>query len=249
MTLPSPETAPPNEPIFNVPGVVLVLLAGMVGVHLLISLADIELAIWAINTFGFVPARYAEGGEVFGGGFLGLIWPFVTHTFVHGSVAHLGLNSLWLLAVGSPLARRLGVVPFLFFYFVCGAFAAAAHLAVHFGSPVPVVGASGAVAGCMAASARLIFSPTARYFLMKSTALGTLAPLSDRRVVSFALVWTVLNIVFGAGFVAMPGTEGAVIAWEAHIGGFFAGLLLLPLFDRWAGGGTRFYPRIDRPGH
>jgi membrane associated rhomboid family serine protease len=57
-----------------------------------------------------------------------------------------------------------------------------------------------------------------------------MAVLRDRRVLVFIGVFVLLNFLFGAGM-AMPGTEGAEVAWQAHLGGFAAGLLLFPLFD------------------
>ena len=99
-----------------------------------------------------------------------------------------------------------------------------------------VIGASGAVSGMMAATARFAFSPggplgggrTAAAFQVPAEPL--LVVLRNGRAVAFILVWFVVNLVFGLGGSLVPGASGP-IAWEAHIGGFLAGLLCFPLLD------------------
>jgi membrane associated rhomboid family serine protease len=206
-----------------------------------LTTAGDETSRFIVFTFGFVPSHYSGAAPHSLLDYAGLAWPFVTHGFVHGNWIHLTFNAVFLMAFATPLVRRLGTPTFLVFYFLCGAFAAGAHLFVHFGSTNPVVGASGAISGCMAAALRVILSGTARYFL-KDPGMGRLAPLLDRRLVLVTLVWVATNWVMGSGLLPIPGAEGAGIAWEAHIGGYFAGLLLIPLFDRLAGGSTRAYP-------
>jgi membrane associated rhomboid family serine protease len=245
MSDPPVEAAPRREPFLKLPAVIAWLLVAMILVHLRLVFSNEATQLRIIEDFGFVPARYSHLGTVHGStSLLSLAWPFVTHLFVHGSWLHLGANGLWLMAVGAPLARRFGVAPFLAFYFVCGILSAATHLAANIGSPIPVVGASGAISGCMAGALRVLLSPSARYFVAKHPGVGQLAPLTDGRIILVAIIWTVTNALMGAGFFPVPGMGSAGIAWQAHIGGFFAGLFLMPLFDLWAGGSTKVFPNI-----
>jgi membrane associated rhomboid family serine protease len=233
-----------REPVFKLPGVILWLLGIMIAVQVVIAFGDEGTVLFIIETFGFVPGLYDGAAPATFEGLARLVWPFVTHGFVHGNWTHLFFNALWLMAVGTPLARRLGTFSFLGFYFLCGAAAVGAHLALNAGSMVAVVGASGAISGCMAAALRVMLSGTARYFLNKNPGIGRLAPLWDRRLVVVTLVWVGINIITGTGLISLPGTGGAGIAWGAHIGGFLAGLLLVPLFDRLSGGSTKAYPTL-----
>ena len=230
-----------SEPIFNVPAVVIAVIAACVFVHLARAYAlsddeDIEFLV----TFAFIPARYSSTavlGELPGG--VGAdIWTFVTYAFIHGSATHLVFNSIWLLPFGSALARRLGTVRFLAFFAATAAAGAALHLATNLGSVQPVIGASAAISGFMAASVRFAFQRGGPLDMLRGPDAGSyrvpavplLAALRDRRIAVFLGAWFALNLLFGVSTLAVPGMEQA-IAWQAHIGGFLAGLLLFPLFD------------------
>lgn len=241
---PEEEAARP-EPVFKLPGVIVLLLAVMFAVQAIIAWGDERAALWIFQTFGFTPSAYAHGAPVTIEGWARLIWPFLTHGFVHGNWLHLALNAAWLMAVGTPLARRLGTAPFLAFYFLCGAASVGLHWALYAGSPATVVGASGAVSGCMAGALRVIFGGSARYFLNKHPGIGTLAPIWDRRLVLVTVIFVAVNLITGLGIIPIPGTDGAQIAWAAHLGGYLAGLILIPPFDRAAGGGRRAYPTLS----
>src|SRR5262249_56752022 len=108
---------------------------------------------------------------------------------------------------------------------------AAVHLVTHFGELLPMVGASAAISGAMAAAARFAFQrggPLEMWRDRAEVCRVPAAPLSvslrDPRVIAFLLVWFGVNILFGVFSVGMPGVEQA-IAWQAHIGGVFACLL------------------------
>jgi membrane associated rhomboid family serine protease len=126
---------------------------------------------------------------------------------------------LWLLPFGSALARRFGAVRFFVFLAVTAAAGALAHLVTHEHAVVPMIGASASVSGAMAAATAA-----------KVPALPLLQALRDRRIVGFLGVWFALNIIFGVGAIGVE-SDSAGVAWEAHIGGFVAGLLLFALFD------------------
>jgi membrane associated rhomboid family serine protease len=111
-------------------------------------------------------------------------------------------------------------------------------LATNFGSEQPVIGASAAISGFMAAAVRFAFQRGGPLDLLRGgdddayrvPAVPLVAALRDKRIVVFLAAWFGLNLLFGLGTLAMPGMDQA-IAWQAHIGGFLAGLLLFPLFD------------------
>jgi membrane associated rhomboid family serine protease len=191
--------------------------------------------------FAFVPARYESsilGQGVYPGGVAADAWTFVTYALLHGSWSHLILNSVWLLAFGTPVARRFGATRFIAFFAVTAAGGALAHLAVYAGMRVPMIGASAAISGFMAAAIRFAFQRGGPLRLLgndpyeayRVPALPLLAVLRDPRVLIFLAVWFGLNLLFGLGSLGMDGGEQA-IAWQAHIGGFVAGLLAFPLFD------------------
>ena len=229
-----------SEPIFNVPAVVIAVIAACVFVHLARLYSD-ETDEFFLATFAFIPARYdhllaARMGipDDWGAD----IWTFVTYAFIHGNATHLIVNAIWLLPFGSALARRLGAMRFLAFFAATAAAGAAFHLATNFDSPQPVIGASAAISGFMAASVRFAFQRGGPLDMLRGgdpesyrvPAVPLLAALRDRRIVVFLGAWFGLNILFGVGTLAMPGMEQAV-AWQAHIGGFLAGLILFALFD------------------
>ena len=150
-----------REPIFNIPTVVVALLFALAGVHLVRTLLlsseqDVELLL----TFAFIPARYDSsivlGGALPGGGGA-QVWTFVSYALLHADWTHYCLNAIWLLPFGSALARRFGAARFLVFFAVTAAAGAAAHLATHPGDQAPVIGASAAISGTMAAAMRFAF--------------------------------------------------------------------------------------------
>ena len=226
----------PSQPMFNVPGVILVLIALFAlvhGVRSYILTPEQDLAF--LIKMAFIPARYFEG--VLGSGLEGLTSP-ISYSFLHGDLTHLGVNCVWLLAMGSAVAKRIGAVRFLLFSIVCGIFAALAHLLSHTGEMIPVIGASGAISGHMAAAIRFIFSASndergagmLRGDLRDIPLQPLTHALQDGRVLAVLGIWLATNVVTGMGFVPISG-EGNSIAWEAHIGGLVAGLLLFSLFD------------------
>jgi membrane associated rhomboid family serine protease len=169
--------------------------------------------------WGFVPARYSPGFWLGGGVFERAI-PFVSYMFLHADWTHLLVNCIWLLPFGSLVARRYGTLPFLGFFLLCGIIGAGVHLACNWGSTSPVIGASAAVSGLMGAAFRMLpHGPNA-----------PLQPLFSSTVLLWTAVWIALNVFAGlTGFGVGPGVQ--TVAWQAHIGGYFAGLLLAGPFD------------------
>jgi membrane associated rhomboid family serine protease len=231
----------PPEPIFNVPTIVTVLIAVMVLLHgvreWMLSVEDDNDLLWLL---AFVPARYESsvfGAGAYPGGLAADVWTFVSYAFLHGSWTHLALNSVWLLAFGTPVARRFGPSRFVMFFALAAAGGALAHLAAYSGQRVPMIGASAAVSGFMAAAIRFAFQRGGPLRLLGNNpddayrvpALPLAAVLRDPRALAFLGVWFGLNLLFGLGSFGLD--SGQAIAWQAHIGGFVAGLLGFAAFD------------------
>jgi membrane associated rhomboid family serine protease len=231
-----------REPILNVPTAVVALLVLLSLVHAfrewVLSPADDRLLLLA---FAFVPARYDATmllGGVLPGGFGAQIWTFFTYALIHADLMHLGFNALWLLAFGSPVARRFGAARFVAFCLVTVAAGALAHLVTHPGERVIMVGASAAVSGMMGAATRFAFEPGGSLDFWRPRgvdpdripAASLSRALRNPRVLTFVAVWFAVNLLFGIGSLSVAGF-GHNVAWEAHVGGFLAGLLLFSLFD------------------
>ena len=168
------------------------------------------------------------------------VWTLLTYAFLHGSWTHVGLNTVWLFAFGPPVARRFGSARFLLFMAVAAVASAATHWAAAPMDFSPLIGASGSDSGLMGAAARFMFQPGAplgrpgfgRRDEIESVPAATLAGVFlDPRARIFIGVWLVTNFLFGAYAITF-GLSEAPVAWVAHLGGFFAGLLLFALFDR-----------------
>lgn len=229
-----------REPIFNVPRVIVVMLAVMVLIHLarlfLLTPAQDNDLLWLM---AFDPVRYGgalPAGEL-PGGFGAQIWTFVTYAFLHANWMHLGVNAVWFIAFGSPVARRFGTVRFVIFFCVTAAAGAIAHLFAFGGQDAPVIGASAAISGTMAAAMRFAFrrggplgfrrGGDAAYHM---PALPLSRALREPAVIAFLAVWFGLNFLFGLWSTPLTG-DNEIVAWQAHIGGFLAGLLLFAWFD------------------
>ncbi len=224
-----------HEPMFNVQGSVLALLALITAIHVLRLWMPEVLDTWVTLALAFIPARYAGFAELLPGGNVASVTSFVTHTLLHGDWMHLGLNAAWLLAFGGAVANRVGSLRFLLFFAFCAAVGASTFLAYNPGQMVPMVGASGAISGLMGATMRFLFTAVDGRGLAalrddpRSAPLMSLTTaLTDKRVVLVTAVFLFANIlaVYGLGSMGVSG-----IAWEAHIGGYFAGLFAFGFFD------------------
>jgi membrane associated rhomboid family serine protease len=227
------------QPMFNLPQSVVAAAAVMIAIQIIRSLLPDELSVEVLLALAFIPARYSGAAPDLPGGYLTAITSFVTYMVVHGGWVHLVVNLLWMAAFGSAVAKRVGDTRFLTFSIACGIAGAFTHLAFHFGEMAPVVGASAAISGQMAAAMRFVFSarpqPGGRMPNFVGAPLETLPEtLTNPRILFILGFWIVLNAFFGLGVVSIAGTEGQ-IAWEAHIGGFVFGLLCFGYFDRTSG--------------
>jgi membrane associated rhomboid family serine protease len=239
--------------MLNVPGVVTATLGLLALIHALrVWVLPPRAYLELLKQFSFVPARYEAAAACGVPDALGpKIWTFVSYALIHGDLTHLVVNGVWFLAFGSAIARRFGAMRFLSFFAATAAAGAAVHLAMHLGECVPMVGASAAISGFMAAAMRFAFQhggPLGMWRAHETHAYHVPAAplrvaLTDPRIVAFLVVWFGLNLLLGLGSLSLTGEEQE-LAWEAHVGGFLAGLLLFPWFDP-VGPGRGFEPGRD----
>jgi membrane associated rhomboid family serine protease len=252
-----------REPILNLPPAISLSLLALVGIHLVRLLLEDGTDFQLIVDWGVVPARwsvayggvrpddiiaalapesrsdeimlaysrYVLGGAESDGG----LWTALTYAFLHGSWAHLLINSVWLAAFGTPMVRRCGAGRFLLLSAASAIGGAVLYAWMNPNQLLPMIGASGAVSGLMAAASWFMFAPATWHPAGRLTepherprqSLGQM--VRNRQVLVFLAVWFAANYVFA--FLPAPGATDANIAWEAHIGGFLVGLAIFPFLD------------------
>ena len=149
----------------------------------------------------------------------------VTSMFLHGGWLHL-IGNMWFLWIfGSHVEDMIGPAKYLAFYFACGVASAAVHLLANLGSPIPTVGASGAIAGIMGAF--LLLFPRAR--ILTVVFIIIFFTTIEIPAAFLLLYWFLLQVMSGLTSFGSISNAGG-IAWFAHIGGFLAGMLLLRMF-------------------
>lgn len=227
---------PQHQPMLMLPAPVFWLVSAVVGVHVLRLLVSREMDASIIYNFSFIPARYDPlYAQSLGLEKTSSFWkvvPFFSHLFLHANWFHVGLNVVWLMAFGTGVSRRLGAsfaanMRFLTFYGFCGVAGALAHLAFYPGAVVPLVGASGAISGLMGGALRVMFVPGG----LHGSRMSSLTSLADSRILVFVAIFILLNISSNVLGFDVGGKDDA-IAWQAHLGGFFAGLFFFGLFDK-----------------
>lgn len=258
----------PRQPIFNIPASILCTVGALLALHALRQVVPDGWDEWLSVHLAFVPGRLtyafapdrvtdavlasaregaagyrlAQEQRYFLGDGAAQPWTTLTYAVLHADWAHVGLNGLWLLAFGAPVARRFGALRTFAFLGVTAWAGAAVFYLVHPLELAPVIGASAAVSGCMGATLRFMFQPEVpiaamldaspegrrRAFVQPSRSLAGV--LADRRAQVFLVAWFATNLLFGLGSISF-GLVGGSVAWEAHIGGFMAGMLLFAAFD------------------
>jgi membrane associated rhomboid family serine protease len=237
MSFRSRDSVSERQPIFNVPGVVVAVLGAFLAVFLAADptygLLPDQTRGWLLALLAFFPGRLGEDAGMYPGGQVAGLTQFVTHALAHADFVHLAVNSAWFLAFGTPVARRLGAVRFLAFFALCGIGGALLFLLLN---GAPMVGASGAISGLMAAAFRFLLVPISEGGtealageMSQPPRLSVAETLSDRRILIAIAAWGILNVL--AALAAPYLFEGWNIAWEAHLGGFLTGLLTFGLFD------------------
>ncbi len=171
---------------------------------------------WAIEN-GLAPTDYTR---------------FIAASFMHHGWPHFLLNMLTLLVFGPPVEKRLGHMQFLVLYLGCAVLASTAHVFFNPTSQLPVMGASGAIAGLISAYA------------------ATSPPARSVAALLLAAAWFLIQVRHGVSELLSPSTSDGGIAWWAHIGGFLGGLLMLIVlapFRRRSNGKPDPQPEPPRP--
>jgi membrane associated rhomboid family serine protease len=170
-----------------------------------------------IVNFGLTP-------KVFLSGPLLSFFTLFTSMFMHGGFMHLAGNMLYLWIFGDNIEGALGHFRFVIFYFLCGTAAAFTQILSAPDSTIPMIGASGAVSGVL--GAYLIFYPRAR--IRTFVFLGIFITFLRLPAVLLLGFWILGQVI--SAVVSNPGSPG--VAWFAHLGGFFMGMLLAPLLKK-----------------
>jgi membrane associated rhomboid family serine protease len=235
-----PALAPTRrQPIFNLPLPVLILCGLLLAIQAASDLVLNEAGRDALFAWlAFIPYRVIDASGL-DGGVWPIIWTPFTHAFLHAGWEHVGFNVVWLAAFGTPVAQRYGSVRMLVLFLMGAALGALFFALTTLGQVQVLLGASGGIAALTGAATRFIFQPPVvavdektgeRHFLGRRLAtLGEFFRNPTARF--FALTWIVLNGI--VPLVPMfTGNTDFQVAWQAHIGGFVGGLLLVPLLER-----------------
>jgi len=211
-------------PSRSTPYVSYAIIVACVLIHLLQYVSPTRLVEWAL-----VPSHLVHPGAWAGVGLVHVFAPLVTSQFLHADILHLGFNMLFLWVFGDNVEDRLGHGRFLVFYLVCGVIASAAQSILSLFPSIPMLGASGAIAGVLGA-----------YFVLFKTAwirsvflLFFFPIFIDIPAVLFIGIWFViqtLNALYTLGPIPASGSAG--VAFAAHAAGFLAGIALLRVFSR-----------------
>ena len=171
----------------------------------MLSLHDPRINIALINVFGFIPIEFN-------------LLDILTSMFMHGGLFHI-LGNMWFLWIfGDNVESALGHVRYLGFYLFCGFGAAIGQFLINPSSPVPMVGASGAIGGVL--GAYLINHPNAKVLVL--IPFGFFSQLIKIRALYVLGFWFILQFI----------SSGGGVAYAAHIGGFVSGIILILFFNK-----------------
>ena len=232
------EQGPQRQPIFNLPPALLALCVVLAAIQAASSFVlNDQSRELLFGWLAFIPYRAVEPNG-FDGGVWPLLWTPFTHAFLHAGWEHVGLNVVWLAIFGTQVTARYGATGLLILFFIGALAGALAFAATTLPQLQVLIGASGGIAALTGAAVRFIFQPPVfavdeatgeRKFLGRQLAtLGEFVRNPTARF--FSLTWIVLNGI--VPLLPIFTGAGVQVAWQAHIGGFLAGLLLVPLLER-----------------
>ncbi|MGH7925106.1 MAG: rhomboid family intramembrane serine protease [Candidatus Binatus sp.] len=183
-----------------------------------------------VGRFAMVPAAVTRTFSSSAHGNIGALAPLmttVTSMFVHGGFWHIAGNMLYLLIFGAAVEYRMGASRYLVFYFAAGIAGALATVWIAPASTVPVIGASGAIAGVL--GAYFIFYPRGR--ILTILPIFIFIQFIEIPAVIYLLFWFAVQLYAGLEEGGRAGAMGGV-AWWAHVGGFMFGVALGPMLAR-----------------
>lgn len=229
-----------DQRMIRLPRGVLILGGALLLIHAVLSNSSPALWSTLYLNFGLFAERFT-GQLPFG------LWHGVgtlfSYNFLHGSWEHVGMNVLWLLAFGAPIAKRMGSARFFWLFLLAGCVGGSVEMAVEiFGQEadhvlVPVVGASAGVAGLLGGACRYAFSAAHRQtpWPARRPLLSLKETLRQPAALAIIGVWVGVNILaafLGPSGLMSPDGMPVHIAWVAHLGGFAGGFFLILLVDR-----------------
>jgi membrane associated rhomboid family serine protease len=194
-----------------------VLIAINVIVYLFMALAAPETQAAIVAKYAMIPAHFADGVT------LADMMTIFTSMFMHAGLAHLGGNMLYLWIFGDNVEDRIGHFRYLMFYLVGGVVASLTHLATNWGSELPTVGASGAIAAVL--GAYLVLFPASR--IVTLIPLGRFSRLTTAPAFVFLGLWFIVQLF--EGVMSFGGADVSGVAFWAHVGGFVAGMVMAKL--------------------
>ena len=147
----------------------------------------------------------------------------ITSMFLHGGILHLAGNMLYLWIFGNNIEDAMGHARFIVFYLLCGIAAVFAQALPDTSSTIPMIGASGAISGVL--GAYLLLYPHARVLVL--IPLGFFLHTMRLKAGVVLGIWFAMQVIS-----SLASGDGPGVAWNAHIGGFVAGIVLLPIFKR-----------------
>lgn len=197
-----------------------VLTVTLIGINVVAFCFELKFGLQVVvENYGAIPANIIQGQR---------LSTLVTSMFLHGGFMHLGGNMLYLWIFGDNIEHYLGRIQFLLFYLACGFAAVGAHILLSGPSTIPMVGASGAIAGVL--GGYLVKYPKARVLVL----IPIIWFITIRAVpaVFVLTLWFAIQLFSGLGSI---GVEGGGVAFWAHVGGFVAGVLLILILPqkRW----------------
>ncbi len=178
-----------------------------------------------INAYGLIPIELTRGIALTPYTPSPLYATILFSMFMHGGFVHLLGNMLYLWIFGNNVEDYLGRISFIIFYILSGIFAALGQILIAPNSSIPMVGASGAIAGVL--GAYLILFPRARITTL--VFFGFFIRLIKLPAIFVLGLWIIFQLFYGLSELSVSG-GGAGVAWFAHIGGFIGGIILIKMF-------------------